>query len=90
MAGVTPLDNRNAKRVPTSSQPAEKSDALRAMQERHNELEDQARDRLRALVEEGHRFEVTDDGRHVEVDVVVSTAAWFENPAWRPAHRCNA
>lgn len=69
MAGVAPLDDRGAKRVSTSQAPVESSLVKYAREHgaREREAADQeALARLHALVEEGSRFEVTDDGRRIE------------------------
>jgi DNA-nicking Smr family endonuclease len=67
MSGVTPLDP-GARRIPASSDDpgpgkAAQHQALVAQQQ---EADQEARARLHALVEEGSRFEVTDDGRRIE------------------------
>jgi DNA-nicking Smr family endonuclease len=67
MMGVTPLEDSGKRRIPTSSPdiapPAKNAKELIAQQAL---LEQEARERLHALVEEGSRFEVVDDGRTVE------------------------
>jgi len=67
MSGVTPLQPR-ARRIPTSSHDPGPSKASQhqAMLQQQRESEQEARARLHALVEEGSRFEVNDDGRRIE------------------------
>lgn len=67
MAGVTPLDAKTAARVPMSGE------IKSASRPRAAELREKARaeaaeviDHLRTLVDDTARFEVTDDGSHVE------------------------
>ncbi|HQP34180.1 MAG TPA: Smr/MutS family protein [Polyangiaceae bacterium] len=67
MSGVTPLDPFAVRRIPASSEDPGAPPVSR-MAQRSEQLaaDDLARDKLRALVEEGSRFEVTDDGRRIE------------------------
>ncbi len=67
-AGVTPLDRSKGSRLPKQSvapSAAAERHARRGADAAEREA-DAVRDHLRALVEGGARFEVTDDGRHVE------------------------
>lgn len=67
MSGVTPLDPFAVRRIPASSEDPGAPPVSR-MAQRSEQLaaDDLARDKLRALVEEGSRFEVSDDGRRIE------------------------
>jgi DNA-nicking Smr family endonuclease len=78
LAGVTPLDRSKGTRVPR--QKVERSEAVEQRARRGAEMAAQERDavheHLRALVEGRGRFEVADDGHHVEgrrVDVPPDT-----------------
>lgn len=68
LAGVTPLDRSRGTRVP--KQKVERSEAVELRAKRGAAIEVEEREvvheHLRALVEGRERFEVTDDGRHVE------------------------
>jgi DNA-nicking Smr family endonuclease len=78
LAGVTPLDRSKGSRVPR--QKVERSEAVEQRARRGAEMATQEREavheHLRALVEGRARFEVADDGQHVEgrrVDVPADT-----------------
>lgn len=69
MSGVQPLEDAGARRVSTSqddvdSRLTKQSRAQRALE--HETSEREALAKLHALVEEGSRFEVQDDGRRIE------------------------
>ncbi len=68
MGGVVPLDQGTARRVPTSGVPsrADREAEIRRTLAREQEFEEQARRRFRALVDEGSRFEIVDDGRQID------------------------
>ncbi len=68
MGGVVPLDRGPARRVPTSGAPvrADRDQEIQQTLAHEQELEVQARARFRALVDEGSRFEIVDDGRQIE------------------------
>lgn len=68
MCGVEPLDTEGARRVPKSQAEAESGLAkyARTAGAQQEVAEQEALDRLHALVEEGSRFEVQDDGRRIE------------------------
>jgi DNA-nicking Smr family endonuclease len=78
LAGVTPLDRSRGSRVP--KQKVERSPSVEQRARQGAELAEKEREavheHLRALVEGRERFEVADDGRHVEgrrVDVPADT-----------------
>jgi len=78
LAGVTPLDRSKGSRVP--NQKVERSEAVEQRARRGAEMAAQEREavheHLRSLVEGRARFEVADDGQHVEgrrVDVPPDT-----------------
>lgn len=69
MSGVTPLDSDGARRVPKSETEVESDLAKYARShgaKQQEAAEQEALARLHALVEEGSRFEVQDDGRRIE------------------------
>ena len=68
MSGVTPLDAEGARRVPKSETEVESGLAkfARTHGAKQQEADQEALARLHALVEEGSRFEVQDDGRRIE------------------------
>jgi DNA-nicking Smr family endonuclease len=68
MAGVEPLDSSKARRVSKTQAEVDSSFAKRAQSfARERELADQeALHKLHALVQDGSRFEIVDDGRRIE------------------------
>jgi len=69
MSGVDPLEDGRARRVPTSQADVESGLAKYARTHGAREQEASEREaleRLHALVDEGSRFEVQDDGRRIE------------------------
>lgn len=67
MSGVTPLDPFAVRRIPASSEDPGAPSVGRVLQRSEvKAADDAAREKLRALVEDGSRFEVTDDGRRIE------------------------
>src|SRR4051812_46560714 len=69
MSGVTPLDERKgAARVPVTSEPRKTAPRVKAedMRARAKAEAEQVLEHLHQLVDDGARFEVSDDGRRVE------------------------
>lgn len=68
MAGVTPLSEQGARRVPITQQVSSRLEAKARAEriEAEQQSEQEARARLHALVDEASAFEVTDDGRSIE------------------------
>lgn len=67
MSGVAVLDDPRARRVPVSRVEHDTVKTSKQQRDtRHAELEQAARQRLHRLVEEGSRFEISDDGRRIE------------------------
>lgn len=68
MAGVEPLENNRARRVSTTQGDVDSTLASRARQiaQQQQAADREALDKLHSLVEDGNRFEITDDGRRIE------------------------
>ncbi len=68
MAGVTPLEKAPARRVPAfgPSAPDSRIGEIQQHRAREGQLEEQARAKFKALVEEGSNFEIRDDGRSID------------------------
>ncbi|WP_197040943.1 Smr/MutS family protein [Chondromyces apiculatus] len=63
MAGVRVLDHRGVERIPTTASRVERATPGSVPVQ---DLDAEARDRMRSLVIEGIRFEISDDGEHLE------------------------
>jgi len=75
VSGVTPLDTKERgrlARIPSEAAPRERTNPQKAAAQEAEEVHEH----LRALVEGGTRFEVSDDGRHVEGRRVDVPADW--------------
>jgi DNA-nicking Smr family endonuclease len=68
VSGVTPLDRSRAERLPRTvdATPSRSREGAKAAAKAAAEAAEEVHEHLRALVEGGTRFEVSDDGRRVE------------------------
>jgi len=68
VSGVTPLDRSCAERIPRTvdATPSRSREGAKAAAKAAAEAAEEVHEHLRALVEGGTRFEVSDDGRRVE------------------------